>query len=299
MIRVSREFLKISSDLNQLSYIRSFGPAKQAVDLVVFYYFRFNIAKSNTHTRSSLLENSSKMKYSIASGLALVALAAAQSTTDCPATTATVTVVPTAVAYPVYISTYIAANTVININGDVYITVNNAPTTLVTTTTATSTVFSTVTAAPTPTATTIDAPIVLAINNNIATKNKRQTSFSGYLGAGAAVVDSCAAAQTLSLTDGQLFTTDGLQFSGSVGDGYIDFSASATVGDITTTFGIDGVFVWTNGNFTGGEAAFCLYEGTGPVMAGLDTSSAIYCTGITFSAILGKFLLFFANASSC
>jgi hypothetical protein len=43
------------------------------------------------------------------------------------------------VSYPVYIDTYIASNTIININGGVTININNAPTSLVTTVIAIST----------------------------------------------------------------------------------------------------------------------------------------------------------------
>ena len=228
------------------------------------------------------------MKYSL-SALALAGLGAAQSV--CPGV-ATVTVVPNAVEYPLEISTYISANTVINVNGNNdNIIINNAPTNLVTTVTGTSTVFSTVTAGAgagaTPAVTSINEAIILAINNNAAAKNKRQAGYLGYLGQSGAVAAQCQSATTLSLLNGELFTSAGLQFSTSPGVPYGVFTANPGAGSIVTTFGVDGVLVWDNANFTGGSASFCTQQSSNTIQAVFGVAPAD-CEPITFTALLGK-----------
>lgn len=224
------------------------------------------------------------MKYSL-SALALAGMGAAQSA--CPGV-ATVTVVPNAVEYPIEISTYISANTVINVNGNNdNIIINNAPTSLVTTVTGTSTTFSTVGPSVTPAVTSVNEPIILAINNNAIAKNKRQAGYLGYLGQSGAVATACQQATTLSLLNGELFTAAGLQFSTNPGVPYAPLTANPGAGSITGTFGVDGVLVWDNANFTGGSASFCIQQSSNTIEAVFTTAPAD-CESITFTALLGK-----------
>lgn len=64
-----------------------------------------------------------------------------------------VTVAPTVAEFPIYISTFVAADTVINVNGNANITINNGPTNFITTLVGTSTIFDTVTTTTTETVT--------------------------------------------------------------------------------------------------------------------------------------------------
>ncbi|KKY23444.1 hypothetical protein UCRPC4_g02892 [Phaeomoniella chlamydospora] len=231
------------------------------------------------------------MKYTTLSAAA-AALIAGKAVAQDTCTASGVVVAPTAVEYPIYISTYVADATIININNNINITIDYAPTTINTIITGTSTVFNTVTATvtttavPSPTATTVDEPIILGINANIA-KNKRQNAFSGFLGAAADVVDSCTEAQTLTLNGGSLYTTSGEQFSASVDDTSVSFEASTTVGSIYTTFGLLDGFVWVNSAFVGGEAIFCVTT-EGSVAAGFEGVTPAGCTAIGLTALLAS-----------
>lgn len=66
------------------------------------------------------------------------------------------------------------------------------------------------------------------------------------------------------LVDNELFTSDGTgQFSTSDGVPYAPFVASTNVGDITTSFTANGTtLTWGNAAFTGGEASFCMLNGS-------------------------------------
>ncbi|RDW77109.1 hypothetical protein BP6252_05162 [Coleophoma cylindrospora] len=184
------------------------------------------------------------------------------------------------ISYPVFINTYISANTIININGGVTININNAPTyistvvtgtvnsTVFATSTATATITTTATVSPTPAATGIPLPGPNAIPINLAlvptVLKKRQSglSNSSYIGSGGQAVQGCAQATTFYLQDGNLLAGNGEIVSTGFNLSYAPFAASTVAGPITQTFSVSaGILQWTNALFPNKVATFCLLGG--------------------------------------
>lgn len=84
------------------------------------------------------------------------------------------------------------------------------------------------------------------------------------------------------MVDSQLYNGDGtLQFSTSHGVPYAPFAPSATVGDITTNFTVNGTtLTWSNAAFTGGQASFCSVSGT---LYAVFTTAPSGCTQMDLS----------------
>ena len=181
-------------------------------------------------------------------------------------TTTTVTVgqATTVYIYPTAVSTYVPTNTVINIFNN-YITINNAPTTLITTVLATSTQVSTTTATTTATTTTTGAltnyptPFVLALIGNAA-KVKRQSSGSYAQGAG--TTNTCSSGSQFVLTNGQLVFVGGSAVSVAPGLNYAPFLTSS--GSVSSGFSISstsGFLQWSNSAFASAVVTFGLSGG--------------------------------------
>ncbi|RDW64139.1 hypothetical protein BP5796_10641 [Coleophoma crateriformis] len=184
------------------------------------------------------------------------------------------------ISYPVFINTYISANTIININGGVTININNAPTyistvvtgitnsTVYATTTATATITTTATVSPTAAATGIplpgpDAiPINLALVPSALKKRQSGSSNSTYVGPGGQVVQGCAQAVTFYLQDGNLLAGNGEIVSTGYNLSYAPFAASTVAGPITQSFSLSAdLLQWTNALFPNKIATFCLLGG--------------------------------------
>ncbi|RDW73949.1 hypothetical protein BP5796_07391 [Coleophoma crateriformis] len=188
----------------------------------------------------------------------------------------------TVVTYPVHVSTYVAANKVININGGVTINVNNAPTMIDTTVTATGTetISSTITVVATATVTAF--PFILLAEPALIAK--RQISYlSGYVGANGQTTPNCAAAAVFSINEGQLYSR-GEPVSTNPGVPYQPFAASPIIGEITQDFeSYSGYLTWKNTAFYHDAASFCNYNGTvEAVFYGNMTSS---CTPINLAVV--------------
>merc|ERR1712093_510438 len=184
----------------------------------------------------------------------------------CPAGTAPVEVVITTQIYQfqVNINTFIESNTIININGGITININNAPTQLITIVTGTTTVTSTSTATVTAT-TTLPPPqqssTTFLLAPAAAGLRRRQTAGNNFVGLDGSVVQSCADAARFTLSAEFLFTASG-QFSTSPGTTSELFVPRLTTGSITTSFSITDRLIWTNTAFSGGQARFCVADGS-------------------------------------
>ncbi|KAL3420361.1 hypothetical protein PVAG01_08860 [Phlyctema vagabunda] len=209
----------------------------------------------------------------------------------CTGTPVQVNVSTVAVAYPVYISTYITADTIININGGVTININNAPTFLSTVVTATTTSVVTVTDVTTATATatvTPSDPFVISLIT--APGAKRQASTEGYVGFSgntANIVFDKSEAALFTLSGSELLTQDSIVglTSAELTTGYGPFEIFGTAPFISTTFNaqIGGPVSFTNGAFTGGSAKFCL-DVDGNIFDQYTTATPFACTIVTLIA---------------
>ncbi|KAL3428035.1 hypothetical protein PVAG01_01544 [Phlyctema vagabunda] len=171
------------------------------------------------------------------------------------------------VTYPVFINTYISANTIININGGVVININNAPTSLSTTVTATatSTVTSTVTITGTGTgkygslASETATPFFLSVEPLLLAK--RQVG-GLFIGSGGQTTDNCRAATIFTIESGSLFSSGEIVSTG-FNVTRKPFAVSPIVGSISTVFEIEGsVLEWNNDFFSNNQASYCLSNGT-------------------------------------
>ncbi|KAL3419135.1 hypothetical protein PVAG01_09357 [Phlyctema vagabunda] len=204
------------------------------------------------------------------------------------------------VSYPVFINTYISANTIININGGVTININNAPTFLSTVVTATATVtdFSTVTESATLTATTTTTAaggaaataagfVIGGVTNAGA---KRQASTEGYItfvGGNAQLVANKTAAAVFNIVGEELVTGGGiigLQNS-QLATGYGPFEVFAARPDVSTTWSasLGGPVTWVNGAFVPSAARFCVGENNF-VFAEYTSETNFACNTITLIA---------------
>ena len=174
--------------------------------------------------------------------------------------------------YPVYIKTYVISNTAFEVNSDFTMTVENAPTDVDLSTAYTvrrTTVDIIYPSAGTSYSVKDGSPFVLAIGSTELSHRRRQTG--SYLGTNGELTSSCAAANTYSLINGQLFVTSNgttQQYSSSPGTPYELFVPSTSNGSITTTFslGITGSLLWTSTAFFNGNALFCILP-SGSVIA--------------------------------
>ncbi|RDW70370.1 hypothetical protein BP5796_08767 [Coleophoma crateriformis] len=174
---------------------------------------------------------------------------------------------------PVFINSYIAANTIININGGVVIDINNAPTFLSTVVTATvlatttATLTSTVTARTTVTKTSstvvetvtiTPSTFVIQVVPIIVTK-RQQGNNTFYLTASAALVQDNNLASLFTIINQELFSGGQKISTTFPGNSSALFQVGGS-GNITTTFSnVGNVFMWNNPAFTNGaKATFCL-----------------------------------------
>ena len=204
---------------------------------------------------------------------------------------------------PLVINAYIAQNTVINIEGDAVITINNAPTSLDTTVTITTTLTGTGAASSTLPSSEAsvtplpgDLPYILSIIPTIRNPldryprdRKRQNTPSTFIGGdGNGTVSDCGSAQTYSLVGGQLLVNDQpVSTRPDVGSAPL---APMLGGSITSTFGFtpDGTLAWTNESFVGGTASFCRNSG-GVVVAVFDPAQTPEgCIPVKLGMVSGK-----------
>ena len=176
------------------------------------------------------------------------------------------------IEYPIYVKTNVLTNTTFQINPDFTMTVDNAPISIDLSTVYTSkrtTVDMIYPSAGTSYSILDGSPFVLAIGSAGLSHRRRQTGT--FLGTNGELTSSCAAANTYSLVNGQLFVTSNgttEQYSTLPGTGYQSFVPSTTPGSITTTFslGITGTLLWTSTAFFNGNALFCILS-NGAVLA--------------------------------
>ncbi|KAL3423058.1 hypothetical protein PVAG01_04805 [Phlyctema vagabunda] len=207
----------------------------------------------------------------------------------------------TLVSYPVFINTYVSANTIININGGVTININNAPTQLSTTisATSTSTITSTVTSFIGMTTSDVEPAAATPILLTIRTAGSRKRQISGsFVGPNGTITDDCTAASAFTLQAGQLFSNGNIVSTG-VNTTRMAFGASPILGSVNTTFQASGSsLTWVNALFSGGEATFCLlgsvleviFRGGLPVGCDpqfLDTVPASACFGQPTTTLVG------------
>ncbi|KAL3424724.1 hypothetical protein PVAG01_04005 [Phlyctema vagabunda] len=174
------------------------------------------------------------------------------------------------VTYPVFINTYVSANTIININGGVVININNAPTSLSTTVTAssTTTITSTVTATSTGGAIVNPlrfllgaAPAPLARRGSIA--KRQEEAPSSFVGPRGSTVTNCSEAAVFLINGGQLTGDQNEIVSTNTDVPFQPFGVSPIIGNITTEFTIsDDVLFWNNTAFENDVATFCNLNGT-------------------------------------
>jgi len=224
------------------------------------------------------------------------------------------------ISYPVVIQTYIAANTIININGGVTININNAPTSLDTTVTATATVTSystltpgvnTITGTTIPGVTTIPGELttipgstatVTAVPTNVApatfvitintgaTKAKRQAAeYLTFIGSTASVTTDQSLAAQFSITNG-LLVTGGL-FVGlsnaELATGYAAFELFSSPPDIASFWSAvaGGAVSFENGAFAfGGFAEFCT-AADGSLQIEATSSPPFACIQVSLTAV--------------
>ncbi|MCJ1293199.1 hypothetical protein MMC34_004752 [Xylographa carneopallida] len=144
-------------------------------------------------------------------------------------------VVTTVLIYenPIYINTDVLTNTTFEVNPEMTITVDNAPTSFDITTTYTSKASNvdTVYVSPAhPTSLVKGAPFTLLIAGLSKFHQRRQTSGGTYLGFNGTLTTSCSTASTYTLSNGQLYeqTNDStLEFSAARGIGYESFVPTA------------------------------------------------------------------------
>ncbi|RDW89263.1 hypothetical protein BP6252_01295 [Coleophoma cylindrospora] len=199
---------------------------------------------------------------------------------------------------PVFINSYIAANTIININGGVTININNAPTFLSTVVTATvlatttATLTSTVTASTTVTETsstiavtastsstpsTPSAPSTFVIQVVPITLTKRQQGNNTfYLTASAELVPDKTLASLFTIINEELFS-GGQKISATFPGNSSSLFQVGGSGNITKTFSnVGNVFMWNNPAFSNAaKAIFCLLGGSLHVI--FDGSSIDNC----------------------
>lgn len=103
---------------------------------------------------------------------------------------------------------------------------------------------------------------LVIMNSEMSSRRRRQSgSFMGYNGR---ATSSCTQASVLSLSGGALSITYAngtvAQFSATSGDAYDYLIPSTTPGNITTTFSLSntGNLLWTNSAFFNGGALFCV-----------------------------------------
>ena len=167
---------------------------------------------------------------------------------------------------PVHIRTNVVSNTTFEVNAQLTITVENAPTNLDFTATYTSKLSSRETL---PVSATISnsvasgAPFVLTIKSPRGSKQRRE-AVTNYIGIHNRITSLCSDAGTFAISNGQLLwilsngTT--LQYSAPANVNFAIFLPTATPGLITTSFSIgrNGVLQWVNPNFFNGNALFCV-----------------------------------------
>lgn len=172
------------------------------------------------------------------------------------------------VKHTVHIITSVPHNTTFQVNTDLTVTVDDAPTSLdfLTTYFHTSTAIETrngisshVTAQYGAGSFTL---IIVASELSLSPKRKRQAgAFMSYTGR---ATSSCSQASILTLANNQLWMTYSngtvAQFSARTGDAYDYFAPSTNPGDITTTFSLSntGTLLWTSPSFFNGNALFCV-----------------------------------------
>nr|AUW30787.1 hypothetical protein [Cladonia uncialis subsp. uncialis] len=164
----------------------------------------------------------------------------------------------------VHVITNVPKDTAFEINPDLTISVNNAPTNLDITTTYFSRHTSVITiAGSTGSANYLGDQFALrVVAPNLSPKRRRQAgSFVGYNGR---TTTSCTQASVLTIYNGQLFISYAngtvAQFSANAGDAYDNFVPSTTPGSVTTTFSLSqsGTLLWNSPSFFNGNALFCL-----------------------------------------
>ena len=199
--------------------------------------------------------------------------------TRCTASTSTFTfgkcsqVVTKVLVYenPVYIRTNVLSNTTFEVNPQLTITVQNAPTNLDFTTTYTSRMSSRETLPVSATISTSIAsgvPFVLTVMNPRRSKQRREAG-TNYLGIHNRITSLCSDAGTFAISNGQLLwilsngTT--LQYSAPANVNFTILQPTTTPGPITTSFSVgrNGILQWVNTSFFNGNALFCvLPDGT-------------------------------------
>ena len=195
----------------------------------------------------------------------------------------------------VYINTDVLSNTTFEVNPDLTIIVDHAPTSLdlITTFTSKQSIYKTVyPSATTLTNVTDQTPFALLIGYTERSRVRRQSGT--YLGFNGTLTTTCSTASTYTLSNGQLFEqSNGVtyQFSAAVGTAYEFFAPSLTSAAITTTFslGENGALMWINPNFFNGNALFCVFTNGSIVAVFAQGAQPIGCDFIdlTISDITG------------
>ena len=189
----------------------------------------------------------------------------------------------------VYINTDVLSNTTFEVNPDLTITVNHAPTSLDLTTTFTSkqSIYNTLyPSATTLTNVTYQTPFALLIGYTERSRVRRQSGT--YLGFNGTLTTTCSTASTYTLSNGQLFEqSNGVtyQFSAAVGVAYEFFAPTLTAAAITTTFslGENGALMWINPNFFNGNALFCVFTNGSIVAVFAQGAQPVGCDFIDIS----------------
>jgi hypothetical protein len=122
--------------------------------------------------------------------------------------------------------------------------------------------------------------------------DKRQATGGFIGGAGPVNPESCSAATSFDLLNGQLLS-GGVAIATDPGVAYIPIKA-VPGGSISTTFAlVDNVLHWYNDAFTGGEAGTC-QDSTGQIFFTFKDSIAwpSGCTHVSITACAGKSLYF-------
>ncbi|KAK0513497.1 hypothetical protein JMJ35_004483 [Cladonia borealis] len=164
----------------------------------------------------------------------------------------------------IHVITNVPKDTAFEVNPDLTISVNNAPTNLDLITTYFSRHTSVITiAGSTGGAKYVGDQFALkVVAPYLSPKRRRQAgSFVGYNGR---TTTSCTQASVLTIYNGQLFISYAngtvAQFSANAGDAYDNFIPSTTPGSVTTTFSLSqsGTLLWNSPSFFNGNALFCL-----------------------------------------
>jgi len=201
----------------------------------------------------------------------------------CPANppVVAVTIIDQIIEYPIYISTYIATNQDITINGGVTINVNEAPTALVTTTVGTTTSTITVTATVTV------APSVNFVFGFQGTPGARRRAVGQqFIGAAGGTTGSCAAGMVFSINSASQLVNENTNtiVSTSPGLGFLPVGVSSGGNISTTVSAPGGIFQWLNPAFTSGAATFC-QRTDGEVDFVFVQPAPLGCTSVVLTAI--------------